>query len=329
MKFSTILGQERVIDALQRSVAAQRVAHAYLFDGPAGCGRRATALALIGRLFCTSPLDDDACGSCPSCRKLAAGNHPDLHLLEPLPDKRDISIDQVRELQQVLSLRPFEASRKACLIDPAERMTAGAANALLKTLEEPPGHAVLILISQQSDLLLSTVRSRCQQVRFSPLDEGTLALLLERQGMTPEQAAGLAPLAQGSLERARELDGEEDSRQRRELLQMLAAADLSRIATIFDAAEEQAGNRDETTARFDLLISLLRDMVLLRSAGPGDILNRQLCEELAAEAIRFAPARLMELLELALDTRRAVQGNINAKLALERFLLRYAGLRIH
>lgn len=327
MKFSGILGQDRVVDALQRSVGTQRVAHAYLFDGPAGCGRRATALALIGRLFCGSPADGDACGTCPSCRKLAAGNHPDLHLLEPLPDKRDISIDQVRELQQVLSLRPFEASRKACLIDPAERMTVGAANALLKTLEEPPGHAVLILVSSQSDLLLATVRSRCQQLRFSPLDEGTLALLLERRGMTPGQAAELAPRAQGSLERALELDGEEDSRQRLELLKVLAATDQSRIATIFDTAEELAGSRDETVALLDLQISLLRDMVLLRTAGSSDILNRQLHGELTVEAARFAPTRLMELLELTLEVRRAVQGNVNAKLALERLLLRYAGLR--
>jgi len=199
MKLADILGQERVVDALRRSIAANRVAHAYLFEGPNGCGRRTTALALVQALFCAAPVAGDACGACPSCRKLAAGHHPDLHLLEPLPDKRDIVIDQVRELQQVLSLRPYEASRKACLIHPAERMTVGAANSLLKTLEEPPGHAVIILLASQSDLLLPTVRSRCQHLRFSPLDDQTVAAVLKAHGMDLELAAKLAPLAEGAL----------------------------------------------------------------------------------------------------------------------------------
>jgi len=238
MKLADILGQERVVDALRRSIAANRVAHAYLFEGPNGCGRRTTALALVaGPLAVAAPVAGDACGACPSCRKLAAGHHPDLHLLEPLPDKRDIVIDQVRELQQVLSLRPYEASRKACLIHPAERMTVGAANSLLKTLEEPPGHAVIILLASQSDLLLPTVRSRCQHLRFSPLDDQTVAAVLKAHGMDLELAAKLAPLAEGSLERAQDIDLEEDARRRSALLAILQAATPGRIATIFDAGE--------------------------------------------------------------------------------------------
>ncbi len=327
MKLAAILGQERVVDALRRSIAANRVAHAYLFEGPNGCGRRTTALALVQALFCGAPVAGDACGTCPSCRKLAAGHHPDLHLLEPLPDKRDIAIEQVRELQQVLSLRPYEASRKACLIYPAERMTVGAANSLLKTLEEPPGHAVIILLAAQTDLLLPTVRSRCQHLRFSPLDDRTVAALLEAQGMDRELAAKLAPLAQGSLERARDIDGEEDARRRSALLATLRAATPGRIATIFDASEELSGNREETTTLFDLLLSLIRDLLLLRTSGANGVVNHPLLEQLTAEAARFTPASMMETLELALETRRAVQGNVNPKLALDRFLLRYGSLR--
>lgn len=327
MGLAAVLGQDRVVDAIRRSITADRVAHAYLFEGPAGCGRRTTALAMIQALFCSQPVDGDACGQCRSCRKLESGNHADLHILEPLPDKRDISIEQVRELQQVLSLRPYEANRKACLIHPAERMTIGAANALLKTLEEPPGHAVMILLATQADLLLSTVRSRCQHLRFSPLDDSIVARLLERQGMETGLAATLAPLAQGSMERARDIDGEEDARQRREILAMLADADPGRIASIFDTSEAVAGNREETTGLFDLLISLIRDMLLLRTTGAEGIINLPLLNGLAAEAARFPSSAIMEALQLALETRRAVQGNVNAKLALDRFLLCYGRLR--
>lgn len=327
MRFSEIMGQHRVVDALQRSMVGNRVAHAYLFEGIAGCGRRTTALALISALFCQQPEQGDACGRCSSCKKLAAGNHPDLHLLQPLPDKRDISIEQVRELQQILSLRPFEAKRKACLIEPAEQMTLGAANSLLKTLEEPPGHAVIVLLATQTDRLLPTVRSRCQHLRFAPLTVPDLIALLERQGMEPSVAATVAPLAEGSLEQAREQDNEAAAAFRQTLLEALRQVRPQQIATVFDTSERLASSRDETLELFSLLISLLRDMILLRSAAADRITNRFLQDRLTEEADRFHPAGLMEALELALETRRAIQGNVNAKLALDRFLLRYSHLR--
>ena len=328
IRFDELLGQDRVVDALRRSIAANRVAHAYLFEGIPGCGRRTTAMALIATLFCHQPTADVACGSCPSCKKLAAGNHPDLHQLEPLPDKRDISIEQVRELQQMLSLRPFEAKRKACLIEPAERMSVGAANSLLKTLEEPPGHGLLILLTSQADLLLPTVRSRCQHLRFAPLGIDDLTSLLVRQGMTPDSAATLAPLAEGSLELACNLKEEDASASRQVLLDALRQVRHQQVATVFDTSERLAGGRNEALELFAQLISLLRDMLLLRSAASDRIANVSLQGRLLEEADRFLPARLMEALELAIETRRAIQGNVNPKLALDRYLLRYSRLRI-
>ena len=298
-----------------------------MFEGIDGCGRRTTALALIQTLFCGVPVAGDACGSCSSCRKFASGNHPDLHLLSPLPDKRDISIEQIRELQQQLSLRPFEATRKACLIEPAERMNEKSANALLKTLEEPPGHAIIILLTTQADLLLATIRSRCQHLRFSPLDDSTIAALLTNQGMDAAKAAVLAPLAEGSMERALSQEEESDENRRRELLAVLSHASSRQIASIFDAAEACSSGRDESLTTFNLLLSILRDLLLLRSAAEAGLANRFLSAELLAEASRFNPAGLMEALERALETRRAVQGNANPKLAFERFLLGYDRLR--
>jgi len=327
MQLAALKGQQRVVDTLQRSISAHRVAHAYLFEGPDGCGRRTTALALIQALFCKEPVNGDACTRCSSCRKLASGNHPDLHSMTPLPDKRDISIEQIRELQQILSLRPFEANRKACLIEPAERMNEKSANALLKTLEEPPGHAIIILLTNQADLLLATIRSRCQHLRFSPLDDGTVAELLIKQGMDAAKAAELAPLAEGNMERATALEEASDAARRQELLALLGNISSKKIATVFDTAESLSTGRDETLALFSLLLSLLRDLLLIRSGGNVGIANRFLYAELAAEAARFSPSGIMELLEHTLATRQAVQGNANPKLALEHFLLTYDRLR--
>lgn len=327
MQLANVKGQERVVDALTRSLKANRVAHAYLFEGPEGCGRRTTALALIQVLFCTQPINGDACGSCTSCRKLATGNHPDLQFLSPLPDKRDISIEQVRELQQVLSLRPYEATRKACLIEPADRMNEKSANALLKTLEEPPGHAIIILLTTQADLLLATIRSRCQHLRFSPLQDQVIEELMRQNGIEPTLAAELAPLAEGSMERALTLESEGDEAKRRELLACLAQANTRQISTIFDTAESLSSGREETLALCTLLISLVRDLLVLRTIGQAGIANRFLTAELAAEAARFSPENIMTALELVLTTRRAIQGNANPKLAMEHLLLGYDRLR--
>ena len=327
MQLDTVKGQERIVNALTRSLAADRVAHAYLFEGPEGCGRRTTALALIQVLFCTQPVNGDACGNCTSCRKLATGNHPDLQFLSPLPDKRDISIEQVRELQQVLSLRPYEATRKACLIEPADRMNEKSANALLKTLEEPPGHAIIILLTTQADLLLATIRSRCQHLRFGPLQDQVIEELMRQNGIQPALAAELAPLAEGSMERALTLEGEGDEAKRRELLACLAQADTRQISTIFDTAESLSSGREETLALCTLLVSLVRDMLLLCTVGQAGIANRFLTAELTAEAGRFSPDSIMTALELVLTTRRAIQGNANPKLALEHLLLGYDRLR--
>jgi DNA polymerase III subunit delta' len=327
MKLVEIKGQDRVIDALIRSISAHRVAHAYLFEGPAGCGKRTTALALIQALFCKESLDGDACGNCSSCRKFVSGNHPDLHLLQPLPDKRDISIEQIRELQHALALRPFEAGRKACLIEPAERMNEKSANALLKTLEEPSGHAIIILLAVQADSLLSTIRSRCQHLHFSPLDDVSVATLLVLQGMESEKASEMASLAEGSMERAQDLEEASDCQRRQELLELLSQVSTERIGSVFDFCESLSGGRDETIETFNLLVSLIRDLMLACSAGQVGITNRFLQNRLEAEACRFTPAGAIRALELALESRQSVLGNANGKLALEHFLLGYDRLR--
>ncbi len=326
-RLADIKGQNRVIDTLKRSIKANRVAHAYIFEGQNGYGRRTTAIAFIQTLFCMEQLRYDACGICKSCRKIVSGNHPDLHFLSPLQDKRDISIDQIRELQQILSLRPFEAERKACIIEPAERMNEKSANALLKTLEEPPGHAIIILLTSHADILLSTIRSRCQHLRFSPLDKNSVKELLIKQGMTDEEALRLAPLAEGSMEQVIKQDAGLDDKKRLELLAILSKTSSKRISSIFDTAEAFAVNRDDTIRLFDLITSILRDLVIISTSGQAEISNRFMLDMLSEEAARFTPSDLIEALEIAIETQKAIKGNANPKLAMEHFLIGYYRLR--
>jgi DNA polymerase III subunit delta' len=320
--FAEIVGHEQIVEVFRRSVRSGKTPHSYIFEGIPGCGRRKTALALIQALFCTA-VAGDACGVCPSCRKIAGGNHGDIHLVEPLPDKRDISIEQLRELQRELSLRPYEAPRKACILEPAERMSVNAANSLLKTLEEPPGNALIILLTENADMLLPTIRSRCQLIRFSPLSTENVRLLLERNGVAADAADLLAPLSEGSMQRAGELDNETLAARREKLITHLATLDLGRISTVFDTAEELAGNRDETLASLDLLLSFARDTVYL-NAGCPEITNTAIRPALEAFAARFTLERALQMLGDIMETRRAVQRNANNKLALDCLFMKMA-----
>lgn len=322
MPFADILGHDRIIEVLRRSLRGGKTAHSYLFEGVPGCGRKKTALALIQALFCPV-LPDDACGVCPSCRKVEGGNHPDIHLLAPLPDKRDISVDQLREMQRELSLRPYEAPRKACIIDPAERLNISSANSLLKTLEEPPGNALIILLTENAGMLLSTVRSRCQLIRFAPLSPEHMLSLLERSGMAPETAALVAPMSGGSLQKALELDNESLTLRREAVLSRVGQMNINRIATVFDAAEELSGNRDATLELLDMLLSFFRDAVHL-GAGSGEIVNSSVRLAIESIASKRSLPRNMELLERIYETRRAVQRNANPKLSLDHLFMNMA-----
>jgi len=322
MPFADITGHEQIVEVFRRSVRSGKISHSYIFEGIPGCGRRTTALALIQAIFCRE-VDDDACGVCPSCRKIAGGNHADIHFVEPLPDKRDISIDQLREIQRELSLRPYEAPRKACILEPAERMSVNAANSLLKTLEEPPGNAIIILLSENADMLLPTIRSRCQLIRFSPLSPEHVRQLLISTGIAPDAADVLAPLSEGSMQRAGELDNDTLSARRDVLVSHMSALNIGKIASVFDSAEELAGNRDETLASLDLLLSFARDTVYLH-AGSTDIVNTSIRPALEAFAARCTLEGALQILGAITETRRAVQRNANNKLALDCLFMKMA-----
>lgn len=322
MPFAEILGHERILEVLRRSLRTGKTAHSYLFEGISGCGRKKTALALIQALFC-SVLPDDACGECPSCRKVSGGNHADIHFIEPLPDKRDISIDQLRTMQRELSLRPYEAPRKACIIEPAERMSVNAANSLLKTLEEPPGNALIILLTENAGMLLPTIRSRCQLIRFSHLPPEHVQTLLERTGIAAGTASLLAPMANGSMQQALGLDNESLVARREVVLTLLDRLNINRIATLFDAAEELSGNRDETLEILDMMLSFFRDAVHI-GAGNSNILNQNVKPAIETISGRRSFPRNLELLHKIYETRHAVQRNANSKLALDHLFMQIA-----
>jgi len=325
-RFADLIGHETVIYSLRRAVAEERVAHAYLFAGPDGVGKATAARALAAALLCREPRDGDACGCCRDCVQLAAGNHPDLHVL--VPDGAAIKIDQVREMLRTAMMFPVQGRWQVHLVEDADLMNTQAANALLRTLEEPPAGVVFVLLSTRPYALPPTVISRCQDFFFTSLPVPLAAEVVAGEtGMDGEQARLLAALSGGSPGRALEMAGDAQYLQRRgrmlalvRELPRLGAAEACRQAA---ALAEERGAAD---AFLELLFIWYRDLLIWRETSAAELLINVDCRSVITEqAALFTRRRLVRLLGEIERTRRLLRSNVNTRLALEVLFLHLAG----
>jgi DNA polymerase III subunit delta' len=311
MPFSSIIGHNRIVSLIRRSLETGKLSHAYLFDGIDGTGMKDTALALVEAVFCNGT---DGCGECPSCRKIAGGRHPDLHLVQP--DGASIKIDQIRDLQRELSFRPYEARKKACIIGDAERMNPSAANAFLKTLEEPPGEALLILLTSNAETILPTIRSRCQHLRFTALPTETIEAHLLAIGSEREPSRVAAAMAGGDLARAKELLSGDRLQARKLFLERTANLSHAEIVPLFAAAEEYAADKQHALDLIDILRTFWRDILLVRT-GCSVITNSDLLPLVREMADRHSLEEIIEKLEGISRLRQGLTRNANPRLSLE------------
>jgi len=317
MSFSSIEGHEKPVRIVQRAIANKTLAHAYLFSGEAGIGKKMTALALAAAVNCPDAGQEGGCGVCPSCRKIATGGHPDVHLL--VPDGEEIKIDQIRQMQADLALKPFEGAKKTQIADGADRMNAASSNAFLKTLEEPPGDALIILITALPQSLLSTIRSRCQEIRFQPLPRHTLAqALMRKRGLPEEDARFLAALAQGSMGRGLEMDVEQEKAERSGILDLWSGLPQMGAGEVLALAETYAKDRD----RFDRLLAIsvecLRDAMISRETGEDRLLvYAQAGERYRQWGARVPLVRMLADLALCSMSRSLLERRVSAQLVAE------------
>ncbi len=277
---SSVLGQDRALDLLRRYLSSGSVPQALLFAGEEGIGKEKAAKAFVGALLCRKPGGDGACGACHDCRLLASGAHP--NFLSIAPETQFLRIDEIRALQEELSLKAFSDRPRAAILCPADRMTPQAANALLKTLEEPPPETHLLLVAHRVAGMMPTIVSRCQRVPFLPLPAGTVeGILSGRPDAGSEYPAAVIRLAAavsgGSPGRALTLlPGLSDERE----AWVSLLSKLSPRAAV-DLAERWKGEGD-AAGRLAAPLSLLRDLALLSSGGGAAIMNEDLRELLTA-----------------------------------------------
>lgn len=321
MTFAQIVGHERQKEFLRRTLAHDRLAHAYLFEGPQGVGKRLTALALARAVFCA---EGTGCGECTPCRKIDHNNHPDLQILEP--DGKQIKIDQIRELQKTLSFKPVESTRRVCLIDYADQMNPAAANALLKTLEEPSAETLIILISAQPEALLSTVLSRCQRLPFNRLPQACIeSALTEHRDFKQEEAHIIAALADGSFQLALDRDPAFYLEHRIDLLKRVTALSPASIIPTLDLAKELATEKETIPDTLELLQAFYRDLLLFRYGQPMEnLVNIDLQEKIRRVAGRENTTSVLNKLDALDECLHNHKRNVNPQLNMEVLLLRLA-----
>jgi DNA polymerase-3 subunit delta' len=344
LRFEEIVGQERAIALLQRALESGRLAHAYLFAGPEGVGKATSALAFAraancdgggaatpdGGLFGGSDepppepagLPTEACGECPSCRKIEHGNHPDVRIVskalraeEKGKRVRDLTIEQVRPLLSELAYRPYEGRRRVILLDGAHDLNASAQNALLKSLEEPPPDTTFILVTHRPGSLLPTVVSRSRIIRFGPVPaEASAPLLARKLGLEVPEARALAAAVGGSLGRAL---GERSHLYERSSREGTVRAVLDAASgggtRLLDTAEEWSKQSEELPARLDIAAGFFRDAGVQRSAENPTLVHPDL-RSLSAEmdgnpdrCFRAVRNASVEIATAAQDTRLVLE----------------------
>lgn len=270
MIWNRLRDHEPIVAMFRRAVGRHRLAHAYLFHGPAGVGKRYFATLMAQALFCEKIPEEqfDACGTCRPCRMMQAGSHPDFLTVSRPEDKSIIPIELLAGSEEnrgreglcyEMSLRPLSGNRRIALIDDTDRFNEESGNALLKTLEEPSARSLLILLSADPERLLPTIRSRCQEVRFAPLAEQTVAELVQQLGWveTADEARLLAELSQGSLETARQLT-EPAVRQLRQFIHETLTDSNFNTAKVSRLVLEQVQNVGESARQREAALWVVR-----------------------------------------------------------------------
>jgi len=339
-----LTGNERVKELLKRILKAGRTPGALLFAGEDGIGKKLFALEIAKALNCRSPHGVEGCGRCPACVRMARFNypqssesddwkgiiwtdHPDVGMV--VAPKRVLLVEQMRLIEREANYRPYEGNARVFLIEDADKLNDASANALLKVLEEPPPTSHIILITSRPVMLLPTIRSRCQMIRFSPLSpEEIESHLLQNKIASAGEARVRARIARGSLGRALAQDFDDFSGQRAAMLRVLQALSVTedRIQLLRSAEElNEAKYKDEYESRLDILETLIRDAWML-SLGVTDasIVNQDVLPQLkqiGAVLDRRRPADWISQIE---EMREQLIVNINRKAATDALFLTMA-----
>ena len=321
--YDQILGHENIISQLKNAVRTNHVSHAYIFSGEDGSGKMMLAKAFAEALLCEEG-GEEGCGICHHCKQIASGNNPDLICVSH-EKANSIGVEDVREqLVESMAIRPYNNGRKVYIIDEAEKMTVQAQNAILKTIEEPPEYGVMIFLTNNSDLFLQTILSRCILYQLRPLRESIVMEYLITECKLPEyQAKVCAAYAQGKLGKAKLLANSDDFNALKDSAMSLVKNIYSYdIVDLIDAVKQVAEYKVNVTDYIDLLEMWYRDVLLFKvTKDPNGLIFSDELNLIRQQASRSSYEGIEAIMHACEVAKMRLKANVNFDLAIELMLL--------
>jgi DNA polymerase III subunit delta' len=333
-----IVGHDRAVDLLQRSIRSRRIGHAYLVSGPLGVGKRTLAIRFAQALNCerlgpgvAPPVDasssggvpEPPCGVCRRCRQIAADAHPEVRVVGAQPPSRVIRVADVESIQADAALRAADVYRKVYVLEQAELLHPDAANRLLKTIEEPPSSVIMVLTTVDPEATLETIVSRCQHLRLRPLRRDRLAEhLVEASGLAPERAELVAALSEGCVGRALNLANDDRALERRQkLLDELASLEnadrVARLQYARTLGDRWSKDQDSVREVLGTWLRWWRDVLLVQGGLDDRVVNLDRRPALERLARALSASEAGAAVSSVRDVIQMLDQNVNARLALD------------
>lgn len=322
MSWNNLIGHVATIEHLKKNIAEDKFPHAVIFSGAEGIGKRLAADICAAALLCENPTNGEPCGTCESCRLVAARSHPDFYVVEAEATKttRNIKIGQIRDMQSEASLKPINSARRVVIIDGAELMNNAAANCLLKTIEEPPSQTIFILLTASRSTLLMTIRSRCITIQFDKLTPAQIQEALINRGVEAAEAERLSVIADGSFGRALKLKDSGGAQLRDlalDILEKITRAELTNEEIFQQGAQVADWSRDTFADFLNHVQKLLRDICFAEVLQPH---NPDLLPRLSK--IKIPERKIFLMIETGAEFHKRLKSNANLRLLAEAYLLK-------
>lgn len=321
MDFRDIIGQERVIENLQRAIKNKNIAHSYLFQGPESIGKKKLAMVFAKTLLCkergTVP-----CGKCSSCIKFDTGNHPDFYIEKP--DGKHFKKEQIEKLQRNIRTLPYEGNKKIYILEDIHKMTQEAENSFLKTLEEPPEYAIIIMTVTNSYSLLPTIVSRCQVIELKVTANNEIEkVLIDKYNMSSEKASVIASFSNGLVGKAIRLAESDEFRELREdIVSKVNEIIESEKFRVFSISKFFEDNKDNIEEILDIMLLWFRDLLIIKEISDNKfIINKDKSEILKKQSMELTTSRIYNIINMIMKTKADISANVNYQLAIEVMLL--------
>ena len=322
MFFSDVIGQDETKKALINSIKNDNVSHCYIFEGPKNMGKYELALVFAQSLLCEN-FDTEPCNSCGDCEKINSMNHPDLHIINN--EEKAIKREDIDNLIESIYKKPYEARRKVYIINDCEEMTQQAANTFLKTLEEPPKDSVMILLSSNINMLLPTIVSRCQVIKFKNINKNEVKrILIDKFSIDDEKASIIAYYSKGILNKAVNIaNGKDDIlKERSEIIELFDKIVKTDSGVIFEFENYFEEQKDNIDLIIEIMMMWIRDVSFARNNLDNLIINRDYLN-LAKSHSRYMKENIADdLIQYLQYSSENVKNNVNYKLTIDKMLLK-------